>query len=82
MKLDLEDFNTGWYGVQFGIKENEIDYFIECLKKLRTQSHFHLRSDFDREGGIGDVEIYLQSDDTENNINLDLSPPLYPKNMS
>ncbi len=78
MKIEIENFNTGWYGLQLGIKENEIDSLIDCLEMLRTQSHFHLRSDFEGHGGIGDVEIYLQSDEIDNNISLDSSAPIPP----
>ena len=59
MHIKLEDFKTGWVGLQVGISEVEIPVLSERLRDLqRSRSHFHLRSDFSGSGGVGDVEIF------------------------
>ena len=74
MKADLEDFETGWYGLTLGLKESEIDELVKTLTQLKEyKTHFHLRSAFEGEGGIGDIEIYYQDDSASNNLTLEPS---------
>ena len=68
MHVEIEDFKTGWYGIGIGIRENEIDILIEQLKKMKQEKtqHFHLSSEFEGDGGIGDIEFYLQKEGKDN----------------
>lgn len=72
MHTDLEDFNTGWFGVSIGMKATEIDKLIENLELLKEDEnqHFHLSGDFDGEGGVGDIEIYIQGKDETDNMSI------------
>ena len=72
MQADIDDFKTGWYGLTLGMKEKEIDALIEALKKLKAnKNHFHFRSSFSGNGGVGDIELYYQTDDQNSNLQLD-----------
>ena len=74
MRADIEDFETGWYGLTLGLKEAEIDELINTLRDLKKyKTHFHLRSEFEGEGGVGDIEIYYQSDSVPDNLTLESS---------
>lgn len=80
MISDLEDFKTGWFGVSFGLKLIEIDALIEALNSMKADPdyHFHFRSGWEGEGGIGDVEIYLADDTEKDDLQIDTSPAIYP----
>jgi len=80
MRIEIEDFKTGWCGLTIAIKKEEIDELIDALKTLKQKDdHFHMRSDYAGTGGVGDVEFYIQNENERNNMKLDISPPLYPK---
>jgi len=68
MNARIEDFGTGWFGIILALKSEEIDALVDKLQKLKagTTSHFHFRSDFTADGGVGDVEITLQSASPDN----------------
>ena len=66
MQSKLEDFTTGWYGLTLGIKSSEIDELIVTLQELKKKkTHFHFRSDFAGQGGLGDIEIYFQTEESQ-----------------
>ncbi|MEO5715310.1 MAG: hypothetical protein ABIT37_17665 [Luteolibacter sp.] len=72
MHIKLEDFKTGWVGLQVGITAAEIPVLIERLRDLqRNRSHFHLRSDFSGSGGVGDVEFFWAEPDAAPNLNIE-----------
>jgi hypothetical protein len=74
MQADLDDFKTGWYGILLGLNANEIDELIAALHELKKhETHLHLRSEFEGEGGIGDIEIYFKKDQGNNNMVLEAS---------
>jgi hypothetical protein len=78
MRVEIEDFKTGWYGIALGIRADEIDVLIERLKLIKKeQQHFHIASDYEGEGGIGDIEIYLLQEDERNNMAI-TSPAITP----
>ena len=80
MRADLENFNTGWFGLSLSLKEKEIDELIEALKNLKeSNGHFHMRGDFSGDGGIGEIELSIQPDSEESNLELDCSTAKYPK---
>jgi len=68
MYCEIEDFKTGWFGISIGINDNEIDILIELLKTLRKNKdqHFHIASNYNGNGGIGDIEFYLREDNLRN----------------
>lgn len=71
MHITLEDFKTGWIGLQIGITDAEIPVLIERLLDLqRSRSHFHLRSDFTGSGGVGDVEFYWAEPDAASTLQV------------
>jgi hypothetical protein len=72
MKVHLEDFKNSWYEISLGVKKDEIDNLIERLHDLKRCNidHFHVTNNFEGEGGIGDIEIYLQDDKEKDNIKL------------
>ena len=74
MRSDIEDFKTGWYGLTLGLRESEIDELISTLQDLKKyKTHFHLRSEFEGKGGVGDIEIYYQSEEVQDNLKLEPS---------
>ena len=80
MKIQIEDFKTGWFGISMGIKKSEIDILIEGLTNLKknTAQHFHVRSNYEGKGGVGDIEIFIENEDTPDNSVIDLSPAISP----
>jgi hypothetical protein len=58
MKATLTDFGTGWFGLSLELSSPEIDELIERLEWLKRESgHFHFRSNFSGETGLGDIEV-------------------------
>ncbi|QIF04095.1 hypothetical protein [Roseimicrobium sp. ORNL1] len=72
MNAEIEDFKTGWFGVQIGITDAEIPILIERLRRLQqTRDHFHLRSDFTGSGGVGDVEFYWEDSQSPQTLSIE-----------
>jgi hypothetical protein len=79
MNIQIEDFKTGWFGISIGIKGPEIDLFIDALNNLkRGSNHFHVRSNYEGQAGVGDIEIYMEDESASDNAVLDLSEPIKP----
>ncbi len=73
MNAIIEDFKTGWYGIELGLKLKEIDDLIERLEYLKkTRSHFHYRSDFVGEKGIADISFAVMDDSFKDNMKLEI----------
>ncbi len=68
MYVEIEDFKTGWYGINISIRKNEIDILIDQLNQLKKdkQQHFHISSDYEGESGVGDIEFNIQENGTDN----------------
>ena len=60
MTVAIEDFKTGWFGIQVGLTDSDIALLIERLQALQQhRSHFHFRRDaFTDTSGVADVELY------------------------
>ena len=78
MNVELENYETGWYGIKIGMKENEIDIMIEKLKLIKKEKdrHFHLSSSFEEESGVADIEFFFQKDENDNMLisGFEISP--------
>ncbi len=63
MFVEIEDFETNWYGIKIGLNDQDINTVIQKLEKLRDGriSHFHFISDYEGEGGVGDIELYIEN---------------------
>ena len=62
MRIDYRDYQTGWFGVEMYLKQNDIDNLIHLLEQLRNvepSQHFVLaRNDFEGSSkGVFGVEI-------------------------
>lgn len=70
MRSKLNDWKNGWFGVELSLKKEEIDRVISLLQMLKQESdqHFHLSSDGKGSGGVGDIEISVQSPDEPSNM--------------
>jgi len=70
MHAKLDDWKNGWFGVQLGVKKEEIDHLIALLQMLKEEpdQHFHLSSDYKGSGGLGDIEVSIQSADQVSNM--------------
>lgn len=68
MFVTIENYKTGWYGISIGIGPNEIDLLINQLTRLKKDpdQHFHITSNYEEEGGIGDIEFYIQDEEKSN----------------
>lgn len=76
MRLELEDFKTGWFGLHIGLRPSEIDKMIGSLQYLRDSDvehrHFHI-SPSNFEGptpAIGDIEFFVLPEDETGNATL------------
>jgi hypothetical protein len=72
MHVKIEDWKNGWSGISVGIDLDEIDHFIEFLKMIKAdpQQHFHISSDYKGAGGVGDIEIFIRSENERHNMSL------------
>jgi hypothetical protein len=63
MKIELEEFESGWAGLRIACKGHEIDELIRLLTALRNEQvgHFHCRSLFleNENQGVADIEFSL-----------------------
>lgn len=72
MYVDIEDWKNGWYGIGIGLASGEIDELIALLQMIKSdpEQHFHISSEFQGEGGVGDIEIYVNDDHKKNNMSF------------
>ena len=78
MIAKLEKWKDGWQGLSLGLRNEEIDHLIVLLKEIRIDNdqHFHISSASDGEPGLGDIEVYVQTGDEEDNMRfLSLAVP-------
>jgi len=70
MHSKIQDWKNGWFGVELGLKKEDIPRVISLLQMLQEDSdqHFHLTSDYKGSGGLGDVMVYVQSPDEISNM--------------
>ena len=70
MHAKTEQWKSGWFGVELGLSQHEIDRLIELLQMLKKEpdQHFHVSSDYKGSAGIGDIMFYVQSDGEEDNM--------------
>jgi hypothetical protein len=73
MNVEIEDFKTGWFGISIGMTPQDINRLIKRLESLKQhpKNHFHIFSDCEGDGGVADIEIYLQGADQADNVTLD-----------
>ena len=73
MRAEIEDLKTGWYDISVGLKKKDIEAIVEKLKALLNKEpsqHFHLSSDYKTEGGVSNIEIYLDDENSPDNLSL------------
>ena len=72
MYADIEEFETGWYGIGIGISIQEIDTLIDLLQMIKSdpEQHFHISSEYKGQGGVGDIEVYVMEENQEHNMIL------------
>lgn len=72
MRATMEDWNNGWFGIDLGIAEKEIDDLIGLLQMLKAEpeQHFHISSDYEGKGGIGEITIRVQVATEGSNVRL------------
>jgi hypothetical protein len=72
MHVEIKDWKNGWYGIDIGLAEQEIDQLIHLLNMIKEdpEQHFHISSDDSGEDGVGDIEIYIKEADTPDNMAL------------
>ncbi|MBL0251073.1 MAG: hypothetical protein IPQ26_10665 [Elusimicrobia bacterium] len=71
MRLEMEDFKTGWIKINIGLKKVEIDRLIDLLRMLKKgDEHFHFASDYEGDKGVGDIEFYVKADEQPDNMEI------------
>ncbi len=79
MKAKLTDFKTGWHGLSLELSTNEIDQLIKALGSIKSGSgHFHFRSSFSGETGLGDIEFSCSGQSQCDDMVLDQTPEKSP----
>jgi hypothetical protein len=67
MHIKIEDFETGWYGIELGLRERDIDELIGLLTELKKRkSHIHIVCS-DKAPAIENIEIYWADDSDKTN---------------
>lgn len=78
MRVELEDFKTGWFKISIGLRKVEIDKLIDHLMMLKQgEGHFHFSSDYEGDKGVGDIEFYVKAGEQPDNMgitSLNISP--------
>lgn len=73
MVAEIEDFETGWFGIFLRFSPEEIDRLVLSLQlvKNREIGHFHLFDDHVSEkSGIADIEISLKGEGEIDNMRV------------
>ena len=72
MRVEIKNFQTGWYGLTVGVNKNDIDTLIKLLTHIKENNdeHFHISSDYKGENGVGDIEMYIQNENESNNMSI------------
>jgi hypothetical protein len=80
MHTKLDDWKNGWFGIELGIRPEEIASLIESLRMLQRDhdQHFHISSDGKGSSGVGDIMVYVQPQDELNNMESPSSRALAP----
>ena len=70
MYVKHEDWGDGWYGVKISLNQDEIDRLIQSLQMIKDDpdQHFHISSDYKEAGGVGDIEISVNTDLENDNM--------------
>ena len=68
----LNDWKNGWFGLSLGIATEEIDRLIGSLQQLKTDptQHFHISSNYEGTGGLGDIEVCVKQESEIDNVFL------------
>ena len=80
MKASLSDGCKEWHELKLEFSNREIDLLIHGLQKLKSgQDHFHCwRDDFVGESGVYNIEISCSGDEECGEMEVQLSPPVFP----
>ena len=72
MRVDIEDWKNGWLGIDIGIRQDEINRLIDLLRVLerKPDQHFHISSDYEGTGGIGNIRVSVLPTDVDSNMHL------------
>lgn len=72
MQVEIEEWKNGYYGISIGIDPNEMDEFIELLKMIKEDhdQHFHIRSNSNGTGRVGDITFFTTGKDEKHNMSL------------
>ena len=72
MQAKLNNFETGWFGLELGLTDSDITALIGKLQTMReSKGHFHARSAFTGQGGIGDIEFYWAEPSDANGLSFE-----------
>jgi hypothetical protein len=74
MKIQLEQYESGWYTINVGLKASDIDNFILLLQKLKEEEnqHFPIVNNYcdPDTGKLESMEFYLQELEGGDNMTL------------
>jgi len=72
MHADFSDWQNGWFGLSLELTVAEIDHLIGLLQFIRDdpEQHFHITSDYQGSGGLGDIEICQMTRSLPHNMSI------------
>jgi len=72
VQAELDDWKNGWHGLRLSATPGEISQLITLLQDLikDPDQHFHISSDYKAQGGLGDIEISVNTEEDTNNLFL------------
>lgn len=73
MKIELEDYGTGWFSATVGMTENDVDTLIENLEALKAKKFEHFvvaNNSNDGKSGLENIELYLSSKEEKGNASI------------
>jgi hypothetical protein len=72
VNVTLNDWKNGWFGLGLGLAPAEVDALIARLHRLKAdpEQHFHITSEHNGTGGVGDIEIFVDRAALPGNMRL------------
>jgi hypothetical protein len=72
VRVEIEDWKNGWFGIDIWVAPDEISQLISRLTMLERESdqHFHISSEYKGAGGVGDIQIAVLPKEGEHNMHL------------
>lgn len=72
MKIELEDYGTGWFAATIYMTRNDVDTLIEKLQRLKAKQfeHFTINKSNNERADLESIEFYLCTEKEIDNADI------------